>query len=104
MELSGQLHSLAALSPERTPVPVEQEAECSQRAGRTFWRTENTRFPYTKSNRGLFSPSTTPYTADTYLDPNLISAKTNIYNYECERNALNISKCSFRLSVCMWRT
>jgi len=30
MELSGQLHSLAALSPERTPLPVEVEAECIQ--------------------------------------------------------------------------
>jgi len=30
MEVSGQLHTLAALSPERTPVPVEEEAECTQ--------------------------------------------------------------------------
>jgi len=29
MEASGQLHSLTALSRERTPVPVEEEAECT---------------------------------------------------------------------------
>jgi len=36
MELSGQRHSLAALSPERTPVTAEQEAECSQRQVERF--------------------------------------------------------------------
>jgi len=30
MEVSGELHSLAALSAERTPFPVEEEAECTQ--------------------------------------------------------------------------
>jgi len=58
MEMSGQLHVLAAL----LPVPIEQEAEWSPEPVWTPWRRENNSWSSRKSN-----PSRSAYTLFTVL-------------------------------------
>jgi hypothetical protein len=45
MEVSGQHHAPAVLSPGKTQVPIEYEAWLAPKPVRTFWRTENSLTP-----------------------------------------------------------